>query len=1117
MEAVPDAEELSDLKATQELFKSNIFKLQLDDLVQEVQIDKKKTTKLEAWLHGLKEVLDGLPLEFQEVPMPPQVLKNTYQMKFFKGEVKHEEKKVKGSKKMKKSAESASEFKMKFQRPSRVDIVGSYLLDTTCRPILNIDVSIEIPKDCLQPKDFQNFRYFDKRATYLHYVLKALESSSDYKEAITIEYFQKDPNKPILVLAPKLKGVGKHYSVRLFPCVSVDTFPGSKLSPDKCCCKKETCSLVSQDSDTSSSTTNTPTPEHTAPTPYYNMSVLEDTGFREHLAELHHWASESPAFAHTVLLFKVWMRARGLHRAGLNGFLCSMLLAHLLLSRNLGKQMSTYQMFRSTMTFLTQADFAKGVAMKPQEGAPAADLGVYARMFEATFVDRSGYFNLFFRVSRSTCTVLKREASLTLSCLDNTLQDGFEPIFLKPVEFELKYDMYFTVLPDSTTLTALGGEPAINPHAVFGRRVFELLTQALGTRVTLIDVRLEGDRAMVGLILSPDGSREALDVGPAADDKVAATAFRKLWGPLSKIRRFKDGRIVECVSWEGDGTPHQIVRQVVAHILNRHLSVASQAISFVGYQLDAVMASHTQPAHLGVGLDAAGEKVLAAFKSLDEMIRSVDLPLSFLAFQAVHPVLRGTAVFPPPRILPSSSENDPTYAVEPIPVVVQFESSTKWPDDLLAIARIKTAFYLRMANLLQNTHKVKSSCAHTFLDVAVQGLAFRITIFHDRELMIHQQDARDQLTRETIKAAMAKGVAPVLKGPEFDEANTTAGRNTERDCVHRPWLASSLKAFTGRFPWFGPAARIVKRWLCAHMLSDCIAEEATELLVAYSFINSAPYPPPCSILSGLLRFLQLVTSFNFAKNPIIVDVLGDMTQPAMTAIETRFKSRGDARPAMCIFTAKDNESVWTSKKPSNLQLERIIAYAHSSLSYLKNLLSSSLSAPTSSVSSDKLWLSLFRTPLQQYDLLISLDPAALPKYTQGLVLPFGSRVEESKKRKFKLPPGSAEAAPLPMVGFDPVYSYLSDLRAQVAHLCDFYYDAMGGAVIGVCWKPEVMVPQAFAVSRATLAEPVEDASGEGLIRPNVEAIMHFFKVAGRGLVKDVYRGYAAFEAGQQTR
>jgi hypothetical protein len=37
------------------------------------------------------------------------------------------------------------------------------------------------------------------------------------------------------------------------------------------------------------------------------------------------------------------------------------------------------------------------------------------------------------------------------------------------------------------------------------------------------------------------------------------------------------------------------------------------------------------------------------------------------------------------------------FALEPIPVVLQFESSGKWPNEVAAIARLKTAFYLRIA------------------------------------------------------------------------------------------------------------------------------------------------------------------------------------------------------------------------------------------------------------------------------------------------------------------------------------------------------------------------------------------------------------------------------------
>ncbi len=34
-------------------------------------------------------------------------------------------------------------------------------------------------------------------------------------------------------------------------------------------------------------------------------------------------------------------------------------------------------------------------------------------------------------------------------------------------------------------------------------------------------------------------------------------------------------------------------------------------------------------------------------------------------------------------------------------VICQFESSSKWPDDVLAITRIKTAFYLKIGSSLR--------------------------------------------------------------------------------------------------------------------------------------------------------------------------------------------------------------------------------------------------------------------------------------------------------------------------------------------------------------------------------------------------------------------------------
>ena len=43
---------------------------------------------------------------------------------------------------------------------------------------------------------------------------------------------------------------------------------------------------------------------------------------------------------------------------------------------------------------------------------------------------------------------------------------------------------------------------------------------------------------------------------------------------------------------------------------------------------------------------------------------------------------------------------------------------------------------------------------------------------------------------------------------------------------------------------------------------------------------------------------------------------------------------------------------------------------------------------------------------------------------------------------------------MPVVGFDPAQCYLKELRVGFGHLALFFYNAYGGSVIGVVWRPE---------------------------------------------------------------
>jgi U3 small nucleolar RNA-associated protein 22 len=63
----------------------------------------------------------------------------------------------------------------------------------------------------------------------------------------------------------------------------------------------------------------------------------------------------------------------------------------------------------------------------------------------------------------------------------------------------------------------------------------------------------------------------------------------------------------------------------------------------------------------------------------------------------------------------------------------------------------------------------------------------------------------------------------------------------------------------------------------SHLFSGVVSDEVVELLVAYTFVKSAPNGPPSSRVTGFLRFLLLLVHYDWALAPLVVDVNGDFT------------------------------------------------------------------------------------------------------------------------------------------------------------------------------------------------------------------------------------------------
>ena len=86
-----------------------------------------------------------------------------------------------------------------------------------------------------------------------------------------------------------------------------------------------------------------------------------------------------------------------------------------------------------------------------------------------------------------------------------------------------------------------------------------------------------------------------------------------------------------------------------------------------------------------------------AFTSLTKALKALDLPLSISAITPIADALRYASVFiPQPRKAGAGALN--VHA--PLDVMLQFESSARWPDNLEAVQKMKLAFYVRIAEML---------------------------------------------------------------------------------------------------------------------------------------------------------------------------------------------------------------------------------------------------------------------------------------------------------------------------------------------------------------------------------------------------------------------------------
>jgi U3 small nucleolar RNA-associated protein 22 len=577
---------------------------------------------------------------------------------------------------------------------------------------------------------------------------------------------------------------------------------------------------------------------------------------------------------------------------------------------------------------------------------------------------------------------------------------------------------------------------------------------------------------LVNICTDPAYATRTVDLGPPAENKKEAAAFRQFWGEKAELRRFKDGSILESVVWSQKDSPMSVMEQIIRYIIQRHIGAA--AAENARFAFDSF--AHLIPAgriqgQSGVSAFSARMNALTA---LEKDIRGLEgLPLSIRHINAADPQLRYSSVEVDSLRMPAS-------------VVLQFEGSARWPDDPCAIQRTKIAFLLKLSELLSAEqpsyvtrvgleNQSSPSQNQAFLDIILpSGFSFRFRIHHDREAYLLDRQLKDKnldsQSRESAGAALA-----IYK----------------RDYLQVPAHTQALQTLCTRYPALSPAIRLTKRWFASHMLSPHFSEELIELLVVRTFLQPYPWSVPSTATTGFLRTILWISRWDWRHVPLIVDYsshsttntaggesTGSLTSEDLQKIQTRFEAWRRIDPAMnrVVFFAATNldtdGTTWSDKAhPEKVVAARMTALARITTEAQRSADNAVLSSMNGEPFSDAVAPeTLFMSNLQDYDILIHLSP----KYTHAS----SKRKSEARFKNLELQQGALSTEDRQNIGFNPAALLAEDVHAMYGDAVLWFWNPERIDVVAGLWNPLVTGQRRWKVRPGWNSVPVRLA-GKG--------------------------------------
>ena len=888
-------------RETAELFKSNIFKLQIDELLQQVKIDQTHILKVEKFLHKLYDLIQRVP-EWEGKTLPEVI-------SYFKN------KSVSVPFADPKPNPTTTNYKFGYKTPE-ISLIGSFALKTAIfEPQgMSVEVLATIPSTLLEKKDFLNFRCIHKRSVFLAYLthhLSELLKEEKLDEILSLEYsyMDNDPLLPILKIASKrTEDSGDHefdfskinFSVSVIIGFPFKFFDSKKLLPMRNCIR-----IARED-----------TTSELPPTPFYNFSVLSASAYEPYLRYHYKTKKQTEFFKEASILGRLWLQQRGFSSnssqgGGLSGFGVfefNTLMAALLNgggsegNKILFHGFSSYQLFKGVIKYLATMDLCTSGHLEFHSDITYTH-GLTRYIPEGfqtpTIFDKSTKINILTKLSPDSYNILKLYAQRTLAMLNDVVQDQFANVFLTNVTKldVLKYDLCYDIkLPsNSNSILDIVSEKYTDVKKVtyitleryLIHEITGIVKYALSDRIKAIEVEIKGQKTSfpvnkrkpigvssfgqqfngkyikVKILADPTASEKVLTKGPLHSEEPTpeTSFFKNFWGSKASLRRFKDGSIAHCCVWESSSS-RPIISTIISYALKRHLSENIEIDDLTSGVFQGLLPPPNLPAGSKTSVLSLSSfyNLRKSFDELYKVLFQLELPLSIKSILPVGPAFRYTSAIQP---VPFAYSN-PDFLQD---VILEFETSSRWPDEIISLEKAKTAFLLKISDLLGASYGDKYRRYFTRdesipynLDVTTlniltpEGYGFKFRILTERDEVLYLRAISN--ARNDQKQLLENVFI------QFTSTYLASIRHTR-----------TLENISHSYGFYSPVVRLFKKWLDTHLLLHHLKDELVELIAIKPFVDSAPYFIPGSVANGFLKILKFLSQWNWKEDPLILDLV----------------------------------------------------------------------------------------------------------------------------------------------------------------------------------------------------------------------------------------------------